>query len=153
MQNVVRYKPWVRWKDLQDQMTQLFEGNLVERNGDASNISTSQWSPNVDIREAKDRYTIYADIPGVDPKDIEVSLEGNILTIKGERNIEARTEQDSYTRTERFSGTFYRRFALPDDVDNTKVQAKGRHGVLVIQIPKKETNIPKKIEVDVEVDS
>lgn len=148
--NVVKYKPWILLKDLQDQVNQLFETNVAERVDDSAKMSANQWSPHVDITEDKDKYIIYADIPGVDPKYIEVNLENNVLTIKGERNTEDRNEQYSYSRIERFSGTFYRRFSLPENIDETKVEAKGKNGVLIISIPKKEPNFPKKITVNID---
>jgi HSP20 family protein len=90
---------------------------------------------------------ILADIPGVDPKDIEVSMDKGILSIKGERNAENKEQARKYTRVERSWGSFYRRFALPDSADADGISASGKHGVLEISIPKKAETTPRKIEI------
>src|SRR5690606_21930513 len=100
--------------------------------GDQSNVVTSQWAPRVDIKEESERFLIQADIPGVDPRDIDISMDKGILSIKGERATEARDETERYTRVERSRGVFYRRFALPDSADAEGIRASGRHGVLEI---------------------
>ena len=116
--------------------------------GDQSNVVTSQWAPRVDIQEESERFLIQADIPGVDPKDIEISMDKGILSIKGERATEARDETDRYTRVERSRGVFYRRFALPDSADAEGIRASGRHGVLEISIPKRPETTPRRIAVE-----
>ncbi|MGV6851584.1 MAG: Hsp20/alpha crystallin family protein, partial [bacterium] len=97
-------------------------------NDDQSDVVTSDWAPRVDIKEEKERFVLKADIPGVDPKDIEVSMEKGVLTVKGERTFEDTNETDNYTRIERTHGVFYRRFALPDSADGQNITAKGEHG-------------------------
>ena len=92
-------------------------------------------------------FVISADVPGVEPKDIEISMENNTLTIKGNRTLERKTKEEKYSRVERFSGTFYRQFTLPDHVNSEAIKAKGNHGVLEIIIPKKERHVPKRIRV------
>ncbi len=152
MTSIVRYAPWSYLRDLEGEVNQLLDRNL-NRQGIASNTETSlagEWSPQVDIKEEADKYLITADLPGVDPKEIQVSMENNVLSIKGERKLERKVKEDNYTRTERFSGTFYRRFTLPDEANGERIQAKGKHGVLEISIPKKEPHIPKRIDVRVE---
>lgn len=116
--------------------------------GDQSNVVTSQWAPRVDIKEENERFLIQADIPGVDPKDIEISMDKGILSIKGERTTEARDETERYTRVERSRGVFYRRFALPDSADAEGIRASGRHGVLEISIPKRPETTPRRIAVE-----
>ena len=91
---------------------------------------------------------IAADIPGVDPKDIEIHMERGVLTIKGERNAESKTEEANFTRVERTHGSFYRRFALPDTADADKISAHGAHGVLEIVIPKKPETTPRRISIN-----
>lgn len=121
-------------------------GNPAE--ADQSNVVTSQWAPRVDIREEDKRFVIFADIPGVDPKDIEVNMDKGILTIKGERSSESVAENGQLTRIERSSGTFYRRFALPDSADAENISASGKHGVLEISIPKKAETTPRRITIN-----
>jgi HSP20 family protein len=136
---------------VRDEFKQAFDvfnklANLEE--GDQSNVVTSQWAPRVDIKEEATRFLILADIPGVDPKDIEISMDKGILTIKGERVSESTDERERYTRLERSRGLFYRRFALPDSADAEAIKATGRHGVLEIVIPKRPETTPRRITID-----
>ena len=101
----------------------------------------------VDIKEEADRFVIFADIPGVDPQDIEVQMDKGILTLKGERAGEETEEGKGYSRRERAWGAFHRRFALPDSADAEKITASGRHGVLEISIPKRPESAPRRIQV------
>ncbi len=115
-----------------------------------SAIATSAWIPAVDIAENDDHFLIEADVPGVDPKDIEVSMENGALTIKGARESEIKEEKEGYSRVERSHGSFYRRFSLPETADSENVIAKSNKGVLKITVGKKETAKPKKITVNVQ---
>ncbi|HTD28860.1 MAG TPA: Hsp20/alpha crystallin family protein [Xanthomonadaceae bacterium] len=130
-----------------DEMKQVFEKFFGEDTADQSNVVTSQWTPRVDIREEPERFVIYADIPGVDPKDIEIHMDKGILTLKGERAIESSRETDRFSRVERAHGTFYRRFALPDSANPEGIAATGKNGVLEISIPKKPETTPRRIQV------
>lgn len=112
-----------------------------------SNIVTSHWIPAVDIKEESDCYVLTADVPGVDPKNIEVTMENGMLTIKGERKTESTEEKEGYKRIERSRGTFYRRFSLPDTADVEKIKAESKDGVLQLTIPKREAVMARKIEV------
>jgi HSP20 family protein len=113
-----------------------------------SAIATSDWVPAVDIKETDSAFEIHADIPGVDPKDIEVHMENGLLTIKGERKSESKEEKEGYKRVERQWGSFYRRFSLPDSADADKINAKSKNGVLEITIPKQEKAPARKISVE-----
>ena len=115
-----------------------------------STIATSSWIPAVDIAEKDDHFLIEADVPGVEPKDIEVSMENGVLTLRGERESEVKEEEEGYSRIERSRGSFYRRFSLPETADSENITAKSDKGVLRITIGKKETVKPKKITVDVQ---
>lgn len=112
-----------------------------------SNIATSEWMPSVDIQEKDNKFIINADIPGVDPKDIEVSMDQGMLSIRGERKTETKTEKNGYRRVECNYGVFNRRFSLPLSADPDKITAKGKNGVLQITIDKRETTKPKLIKV------
>lgn len=115
---------------------------------DLANVATASWRPSVDITEDENNFTLLADIPGVDPKDIEVSMENGVLTIKGERNTEEKTEKENFRRVERQYGLFYRRFTLPDTANADKIKAKSDNGVLRVTIPKQEvTRNAKRIDV------
>ncbi len=111
---------------------------------------SAQWLPPVDIREEADRFVIRADLPGIDPQDIEVQMDKGILSIQGERKADAIAGDAHYTRTERRNGSFHRRFALPDSADADGIAASGRNGVLEISIPKKPETTPRRIRVGVE---
>lgn len=112
-----------------------------------SNIATSGWVPTVDIKETDEQFVIVADIPGVAPKDIEVTMNNSVLSIKGERESENQTEEDGYRRVERAHGVFHRRFSLPETADGENISAVGKDGVLEILIPKREVEKARKIEV------
>lgn len=133
---------------LQDDLKQVFERffNFGET-PDESSVVTSQWAPRVDIREDADRFVILADLPGIDPQDVEIWMDKGILSIKGERSSEVNQQNDRYSRIERRYGSFHRRFALPDSANPEGISADGRHGVLEISIPKRPETTPRRIHV------
>ncbi|MEE9286811.1 MAG: Hsp20/alpha crystallin family protein [Gammaproteobacteria bacterium] len=143
---LARYEPWNALTRFHDQLNELF-GSRFTATLEEGDIFTSQWRPAVDIKEETDRFVINADVPGVDPKDIEVTMQNGTLTIKGERKTESEEEREGYKRTERSRGTFYRRFSMPDSADAEKVSAKTKNGVLEVVIPKHEVVKPRKISV------
>ena len=144
---LTRYEPWSAMRQLQNEMSRVFDHAVVGAE-DGSNVVTSRWTPAVDIKEDSERFVITADVPGVEPKDIEVTMENGVLTIKGERTLEARDEGDNgYRRVERNYGSFYRRFTLPDTADAEAISASGKHGVLEVTIPKRAALQPKRIAV------
>ncbi|HEV2110217.1 MAG TPA: Hsp20/alpha crystallin family protein [Gammaproteobacteria bacterium] len=146
--NITRYQPRDFFRDFSDQMNRLMSGRLdtlllPEETGFAEN----DWSPAVDIKEETDKFLVCADLPGVETKDIEVSLENGVLTINGKRESEVKDEKDGYRRVERVYGEFHRQFTLPDSADPEKVSAKCEKGVLEIAIGKTEARKPKRISV------
>ena len=112
-----------------------------------SNVVTSGWVPTVDIKETDKQFTILADIPGVVPKDIEVSMDNSILSIKGERSSESESEENGFRRVERAHGSFHRRFSLPETADGENISAVGKDGVLEVVIPKKPIAQPRRIKI------
>lgn len=134
-------------RNLPDEIKQVFDKFFGEADTDASSVVTSQWVPRVDIKEEDARFVIFADLPGVDPKDIEIHMDKGILSIKGERTLEKAEENPRFSRVERHHGVFYRRFALPDSADAEGINACGKHGVLEIVIPKRPETTPRRIEV------
>lgn len=147
---IMRFEPLSMLQQMQNEMSRLLEHGLTSSNRDSSLGATSQWVPSVDIKEEKDKYLVLADLPGVKPENIDVSMEHNILTLKGSRANETKEEKDNYVRIERMSGTFYRQFTLPDTADTDKIQAKFNNGVLEISIPKREIAKNKKVQVSIE---
>lgn len=147
--NAIRYQPWPA-HGVQNEIKQVFDRFFSPEESDQSDVVTSQWAPRVDIREEDSRFVIYADIPGVDPKNIEITMEKGILSLKGERSTEssAHDGKGKFTRVERSHGSFYRRFALPDSADADGIKAIGRHGVLEIVIPKRPETAPRRISID-----
>ena len=144
---LTRYEPWSAMRQIQNEMGRIFN-DAVAGAEDGSNVVTSRWTPAVDIREDSGQFVLAADVPGIDPKDIEVTMENGVLTIKGERKLETEDEGDNgYRRVERAYGSFYRRFTLPDTADAEAISASGNHGVLEVVIPKRAALQPKRIAV------
>jgi len=127
---------------LQEDINRLFANTA---NAESSS-ATADWVPNVDINEFEDSFQLQIDVPGVDPKDVEITLDGGVLTISGERELK-NNESATRRRSERASGRFYRRFILPDTVDGDKVEASNRHGVIEISIPKQAKALPRRISI------
>jgi HSP20 family protein len=145
---ITRYEPWTVVSQLQNEINRVF-GNL---NDGESSSATANWMPAVDIREFVDRFELLVDLPGVDPKQVEITLDNSVLTLSGERRDAQSVERSGkgeiqQQRTERRLGRFYRRFILPDTADAEKVTATGRDGVLAITIAKQERAQPRRISV------
>lgn len=135
---VTHYSPWLVRGNAQAKQT-------VDRFFDEGR--SAAWTPQIDVREEAARFVIVADLPGLDPADIEVQMERNVLTLKGERKAESLGDDARVTRSERRHGSFERRFTLPDNVDADAIAATGKHGVLEISIPKKAEASPRRIEI------
>jgi len=144
--NVIRYEPWRFVSRLQQDLDRLL-GTSAGAADDTSAVTTD-WIPAVDIKEEANGFLIHTDVPGVEPKDIDVTLENGILTIRGQRRVEPREERDGYRRVERVSGQFFRRFSLPDTAAPDGVQAKHSNGVLEVRIPEQPQVQPRRIKVD-----
>ncbi len=147
MNTVVRQDPWSLMPRLQDEINRLF-GNV---NHHDSSSATATWVPAVDIAEYGDRFVLNVDVPGVDPAAVELTLDGGVLTLSGQRLTEKNASKDGeepqYQRFERGGGQFYRRFVLPDSVDGEKVNATGKNGVLTVTIPKQAKAQPRRIQI------
>ena len=146
--SIVRYRQRPSEMALHDEIKQVFDRFFNQDDTDASAVATAQWVPRVDLKEESGRFVTYADLPGIDPKDIEVQMDKGILSIKGERSSESTTETERFSRVERRYGSFHRRFALPDSADPEGITASGRNGVLEIVIPKRPETTPRRIQVD-----
>ena len=123
--SLVRYEPW----SLLNQFSKEFDRRLNQDREQYGDVATSDWSPAVDIKENETAYTVVADIPGVDPKDIDVHMEDGVLTVKGERNLNREEEKEGYKRVERVHGSFYRRFSLPENMQPHELVERLSHTI------------------------
>jgi HSP20 family protein len=143
--NLNRFEPWILMNRLSRDLDRLVASSSLT---DESPQSVADWAPAVDIREEDKQFVIHADLPGVEAKDIDVSLEKGILTLRGARKLEKRDEKNGFRRVERISGEFYRSFSLPDTADSQAVKARFANGVLEVVIPKQAQVLPRKISVE-----
>ena len=143
--SVARYEPWNVSSQLQGEINRIFS-NATEG---ASSSATADWSPLVDINEYSDRFEWFIDLPGVDPKSVEITLGNDVLTLSGERSIPRRAGEQYQVlrqRSERSHGRCHRRFILPETVDTDRVTAKGRDGVLELTTAKQAKAQPRRIQ-------
>ena|SRR5688572_13113066 len=144
--NLIRWTPLQDMTLLHDRMNHLFERTLQGWRGDAD--GTHAWAPSADIYETEDSLILTSDLPGIDPKELDVRVENNVLSIRGERHFERNVENERFHRVERMYGGFERSFALGAPVDADKIQATYHDGVLRICLPKAETAKPKRIQIE-----
>ena len=141
MTTLLRYQPWSVHRELLNEFNRYFDRT------ETTSGATAEWAPAVDIEEYADKFVLYADVPGVDLKSVEVTLEKGVLTLSGSREKAVEKSGVEARRSERASGRFFRRFSLPDTVDGEAVSAKGGNGVLEVVIPKRPQAQPRKITV------
>jgi HSP20 family protein len=143
---IVRYEPWGFVNRFHRDFARFFDDEQTP----AANTAVA-WLPSVDVREEENRFVVQVDLPGVESKDIEITAEKGVLTIKGERRSEAKKSEPSANyrveRVERVAGTFLRRFTLPETAQTDAITAKQTNGVLEVTIPKQAQVQPKRIEV------
>jgi HSP20 family protein len=148
---LVRTDPFRDLFALQDQLFRTFDSAYRGgRQQEEQQPMTATWSPLVDIFENADGITIKAELPEVDARDVELLVEGNTLTLKGERKLEKAEERDGYRRIERTYGAFSRTFTLPSTVDVEHITAESKDGVLKVFLPKKAETRPRQIKVQVD---
>jgi len=139
---IVRYEPWALLSRFQRQ----FE-RAASESADGADSASVSWIPHVDVREEAERFVVAADVPGVEGKDIEVTADKGVLTIRGERRPQSKTSADGFERFERATGTFLRRFTLPESADAEAIKARHVNGVLEVTIPKRPQEQPRRISV------
>ena len=132
---------------LQDQVNRLFENFFPGNRGDNSALTT--WAPAVDIYETENELVVKADLPDINEKDIDIRVENNMLTIRGERKFEQKVKEDNYLRVERTYGAFSRSFGLPNTVNTEAIHAEYKNGVLTVNLPKRAESKPKQVKVNV----
>jgi HSP20 family protein len=144
---LTHFQPFRRVSTLQDQINGLFDA-AFDRSSDESSVTP--WAPAVDIFETEQNLVVKADLPDLKPEELDIRVENNILTIRGERKFEKKVDENNYLRVERSYGSFSRSFSLSNTVNTESIQADYKNGVLTLSIPKREEAKPKQIKVHVE---
>src|SRR5919106_4154031 len=143
---IVRYDPFRDLRTLQEEVNRLFSTNLTRAFGDEG-IGRGAWAPSVDIYENKDQIVLEAELPGMKQDDFELTVENNVITLRGERQFEKKEDSDNYHRVERSYGSFTRSFTLPQTVSAEGANAEYRNGVLRVTLPKREDTKARRIQV------
>jgi HSP20 family protein len=143
---IVRYDPFRDLRTLQEEVNRLFSTNLTRGFGEEG-IGRGAWNPSVDIYENKDHIVLEAELPGMKRDDFELSVENNVITLRGERQFEKKDDSDNYHRVERSYGSFTRSFTLPQTVSADGATAEYRNGVLRVTLPKREETKARRIEI------
>jgi HSP20 family protein len=148
---IVRWEPVRDMVSLQDRMNMLFNQSFrgINRGGAEEDWAQGAWSPAVDIYEKDGNIVLKAELPGIEAKNVGVTVENNILTLRGERQFDQEVQRENYQRVERSNGTFTRSFTMPTVVDTEKIKAEFKDGVLRMTLPKKEEAKPKQISINV----
>jgi HSP20 family protein len=146
MNSINRCNPNRDLSGLQEHLNRLFEGGFQGR---SDNSSITTWAPAVDIFETENELVIMADLPEINEKELDVRLENNTLTIRGERKFEQKVKEGSYLRTERTYGSFSRSFSLPNTVNTETIKAEYKNGVLTVELPKRAESKPRQVKVNV----
>jgi HSP20 family protein len=142
-----QFQPFRGVNTLQDQINRLFN-ETSDRSSEEANLTA--WAPAVDIFETEQNLVVKADLPDIKPEELDIRVENNILTIRGERKFEKKVNESDYLRVERSYGAFSRSFSLANTVNTEAIQAEYKNGVLTLSIPKREEAKPKQIKVRVE---
>ncbi len=146
---LVRWDPFRELEEVSDRLNRMFARPATRSSNGKETMIVADWTPSVDISETEGEYQIKAEIPDVKKEDVKVTLEDGVLTIQGERKHEKEEKGRKYHRIERSYGSFVRTFSLPDVIDDDKVKAEFKDGVLNLHLPKSEKAKPKAIEVKV----
>ena len=145
--NVAKWNPWSEMETFSDRFNRLFDGTFLPASRLNDEQGFQKWRPVVDIFNHDDKTVIKAELPGVDKKDIHIDVKDGLMTLRGERFYENEVKDEKYHQKERVLGKFHRLFALPEGLDNNKIEANYKDGVLRIEIPKPGEKKPKKITV------
>jgi HSP20 family protein len=145
--SMTRWEPFRNLNTLQEQVNRLFEDSFARSR--SSQAELASWAPAVDIFETENELVVKADLPDMQEKDIDVRVENNTLTVRGERKFSNEVNEDNYLRVERAYGTFTRSFSLPNTVNTESIKAEYKNGVLTVHMPKREETKPKQIKIGV----
>ena len=143
------YRPLDLIGDLQTDLNRFFDSSLLNMSKDFGEEPLGAWLPATDIHDSGDKLVVKTDLPGLEKEDIELSVQGNTLFIKGEKKHETKIEDVGYLKSERFFGQFERAIPLTEDIDSSKVEATYKNGVLSVTIAKREEAKAKQIKVNV----
>ena len=146
---LVRWDPFRELEDMSYRLNRMFSRPALPQANGKETMIVADWVPSVDVSETDGEYQIKAEIPDVKKEDVKVTLEDGVLTIQGQRKQEKEDKDTKYHRVERAYGSFVRSFTLPDLIDEQRVKAEFKNGVLNLQLPKSEKAKPKAIEVTV----
>ena len=146
MNSISRWEPFRNVSSLQEQVNRLFESTFPHK-GDESTLTA--WAPAVDVYETENELVIKADLPEISEKDLDVRVENNMMTIRGERKFEQQVKEDSYLRMERAYGSFSRSFSLPNTVNTEAINADYKNGVLTVTLPKRAESKPKQVRINI----
>jgi HSP20 family protein len=147
MNTITRWDQSRDLASLQDQVNRLFENNFTRDRSGPADLAT--WAPVVDIYETENQLVVKADLPDLEDKDIDVRVENNTLTIRGERKLETNVYEENYLRVERAYGPFMRSFSLPNTVSSENIRAEYRNGVLSLHMAKREESKPKQVKISI----
>lgn len=148
MAQITKHQPLLSsLAELQQTINRLFDPTLIEQEDGFSSVLASDWIPAIDVKDENSHYLITVDVPGVDPKNIDVSIDNGVLTVKGHKETKTKVETKNYVRVERSKGSFCRSISLAEAVDSPRVSAKSKNGVLEIIAPKNKVGTKKKIKV------
>ncbi len=145
--SLTRWDPFRELEDMSNRLNRVFGTNALR--GGQEHMALPDWQPSVDISESAEAFHITAELPQVKKEDIKVSVDNRVLTLKGERHQEKESKDKRYHRVERSYGSFMRTFALPDNVDEAKVKADIKDGVLDVTLPKMEQARPRSVDIKV----
>jgi HSP20 family protein len=144
--SIMRRDPFHNLSSLQEQVNRMLDASFSGRS-DSSTMTT--WAPAVDIYETENELVLKADLPDINERDLDVRVENNMLTIRGERKFEQKVKEDNYLRIERTYGSFSRSFSLPNTVNNEAIKAEYKNGVLTVELPKRAESKPKQVKINV----
>ncbi|MGD1211584.1 MAG: Hsp20/alpha crystallin family protein [Candidatus Acidiferrales bacterium] len=146
MSAITRWDPFQNLAGLQEQVNRLFESSFPGR---SDNSALTAWAPAVDIYETENELVLKADLPDINEKDLDVRIENNMLTIRGERKFEQKVKEENYLRIERTYGSFSRSFSLPNTVSTEGIKAEYKNGVLTVEMAKRAESKPKQVKVNI----
>ena len=147
--SIVRWDPFRELEEMNSRLNRVFGRSALARDTDKDAMVAFDWAPSVDITETNEAFVIKAELPGVNKDDVKVAVEDGVVRIQGERKQEKEEKDKKFHRVERSYGSFMRTFGLPANVDEAKIQAQYKDGVLTVQLPKSPTAKPKAVDIKV----